>query len=294
MSSFDPSNLKYAGTVNNSGNMTGTGPDAPTQTGGGSGGDLYGALINLGSTIYASETARNNSKRTIKANKALAEYGYSKDLEMWNLQNQYNNPSAQMARFADAGLNPNLIYGQGNSGNSATMPKYNAPTVSYDYMPPNIGGVLSGYQDFKMKQAQIDNVKAQTENTRNRTLTEAARSVLVGTQGAQAQQNLEFGEYVKPYQAAILGGQARSSEAKVQQEWSKVALMNQQQQLQILQKSYLENNIDLQGVQKERQQAQLIFDQQKAEWSKMGITSSDNVMLRIIVRMLNASGLSGF
>lgn len=284
--------LQYQGSYAGSDlGMTGQGPDAPAQQGGG--GDLYAALINLGSTIYASETARNNSKRTIKANKDLAEYSYSKDLEMWNRQNQYNDPSAQMARFANAGLNPNLIYGSGSgsSGNAQSMPKYNAPTVSYDYMPPNIGGALDAYQNFQMKQAQIDNVKAQTQNTQNRTLTEAARAVLVGTQGDQAKQNLDYGEYVKPYQAAILSGQARSSETKVQQEFAKLALMSQQQQLGVLQRSYLENNIGLQKIQTERQQAQLMFDKQKAEWAKMGITSSDNVMLRIFVRMLNESRL---
>lgn len=40
------------------------------------------------------------------------------ELEMWNLKNQYDSPAAQMQRYQDAGLNPNLIYGQQNvSGN---------------------------------------------------------------------------------------------------------------------------------------------------------------------------------
>lgn len=41
------------------------------------------------------------------------------ELEMWNLKNQYDSPAAQMQRYQDAGLNPNLIYGQQNvSGNT--------------------------------------------------------------------------------------------------------------------------------------------------------------------------------
>lgn len=36
------------------------------------------------------------------------------NLELWKLQNEYNTPLAQMQRFQDAGLNPNLIYGQQN------------------------------------------------------------------------------------------------------------------------------------------------------------------------------------
>lgn len=36
------------------------------------------------------------------------------NLDVWNMQNAYNTPAAQMARYQDAGLNPNLIYGQSN------------------------------------------------------------------------------------------------------------------------------------------------------------------------------------
>lgn len=37
------------------------------------------------------------------------------NLELWNLTNEYNSPAAQMKRYQDAGLNPNLIYGQSNT-----------------------------------------------------------------------------------------------------------------------------------------------------------------------------------
>lgn len=37
------------------------------------------------------------------------------NLELWNLANEYNSPAAQMGRYQDAGLNPNLIYGQQNT-----------------------------------------------------------------------------------------------------------------------------------------------------------------------------------
>lgn len=40
------------------------------------------------------------------------------ELEMWKLKNEYDSPESQMKRYQDAGLNPNLIYGQQNvSGN---------------------------------------------------------------------------------------------------------------------------------------------------------------------------------
>lgn len=39
-------------------------------------------------------------------------------LDMWERQNAYNTPANQMQRLKDAGLNPALMYGQGNVGNA--------------------------------------------------------------------------------------------------------------------------------------------------------------------------------
>lgn len=40
------------------------------------------------------------------------------NLDVWNLNNEYNSPTAQMQRYQDAGLNPNLIYGQQNTASA--------------------------------------------------------------------------------------------------------------------------------------------------------------------------------
>lgn len=99
-------------------------------------------------------------------NMKLAEYQYSKDLEMWNRQNEYNSPVAQMARFAEAGINPNLVVGQGNSGNATQMPSYNAPTMSFDQKIPMVTNILQTFADLDMKQAATDKVKEETNAQR--------------------------------------------------------------------------------------------------------------------------------
>lgn len=48
------------------------------------------------------------------------------NLELWNLKNQYDSPAAQMQRYQDAGLNPNLIYSQQNV--SGSTPSASAPS----------------------------------------------------------------------------------------------------------------------------------------------------------------------
>lgn len=49
------------------------------------------------------------------------------NVDMWKMQADYNSPQSQMQRFAEAGLNPNLIYGQGSNGNMSSAPEQGVP-----------------------------------------------------------------------------------------------------------------------------------------------------------------------
>lgn len=56
-------------------------------------------------------------------------------LDMWNMQNEYNSPQAQMQRFQDAGLSPQLVYSQGTSGNATSAPDLHAPEQNFRTFP---------------------------------------------------------------------------------------------------------------------------------------------------------------
>lgn len=73
-------------------------------------------------------------------------------LDMWNRQNAYNAPAAQMQRLKDAGLNPNMIYGNGeaSAGNAGPVSMPAGRAVS-------IGDPVGRY-------AQIRNAMSQTSN----------------------------------------------------------------------------------------------------------------------------------
>lgn len=134
---------------------------------------MLAAISQVAQSLINARTARTNTDKTNQANRELAEYSYGKDLEMWEKGNLYNSPSAQMDRLRSAGLNPNLVYGSGSAaGNSAgTLPKYNAPRMDYNYLPPvDIPAMIGAYQDFNLKNAQIDNVEAQSDINENKAL----------------------------------------------------------------------------------------------------------------------------
>lgn len=164
--------------------------------------------LNILNSAWNRGQSLDNTKRTINANKELAEYAYSKDLEMWNLQNAYNSPQEQMKRFKEAGLNPNLIYGQGSSGNATTMPKYNAIRQDYSGIEPMQihSSILGAYQDYKMKNAQIDNVREQSNLTKLKSATEAVRKgsemYKRGVLGQQHKLGVEMSKYYKEYAKA--------------------------------------------------------------------------------------------
>jgi len=128
----------------------------------GAGASLLGSGMN---SIFGG----NQARKTRKANMRLAKWQHSQDVDMWNKANAYNDPSQQMARLRKAGLNPNLVYGNGSvTGNTSTQtPKQSVPDASarpsLDVDLPNPMQMIGMYQDYKNKQVQHDNLSAQTK-----------------------------------------------------------------------------------------------------------------------------------
>lgn len=164
---------------------------------------VVGALGSIGNSLIGARTQKLSDRRQNKANMAMAEYAYSKDLEMWRRQNEYNSPREQMKRFGEAGLNPNLIYGQGTPGNASQMAKYQAPRMEYNDKPPiDLNNTLDQYMNMQMKEAQIDNVKAQTNQTEAQTATEMERTLLTNLQHTNLDQKVRrearvLGQFLK-------------------------------------------------------------------------------------------------
>lgn len=111
------------------------------------------------------KVAQSNTDKTIQANRELAEYQYSKNLEQWNRENAYNSPESQMSRLSAAGLNPNLVYGNGSvSGNTTTAGvRFQTPDVNYRYQArriPSIPEISTYLQDYGLKEAELANRKS--------------------------------------------------------------------------------------------------------------------------------------
>lgn len=142
----------------------------------------------LGSGINA--IAQNRANRQ---NLKLAQYqnawqslendkAFKNNVLMWNMQNAYNSPTAQMSRLRQAGLNPNLVYGSGVTGNNAgSAPQYEPIKVQRATMEPyrgwNLGlsDAVSAYMAARQNKAQIENMEAQNKLIKEQARTEGIR-----------------------------------------------------------------------------------------------------------------------
>jgi hypothetical protein len=120
---------------------------------------LAGAVANVGGTLATGQM----NEAQMKYNDLQYQRQRKDALADWTMQNQYNSPAAQMARYKDAGLNPNLIY-----GNMTTSPAVRSSDLPNAKLAPmNYTGAiaegLQSYQDTALKTAQTDNLKKQND-----------------------------------------------------------------------------------------------------------------------------------
>ena len=112
-----------------------------------------GSLVN---GLMQGSQNRANRKFQERENQKARDY----NTEMWEKNNAYNDPTQQMSRLKNAGINPHLAYSQGGvtntssspaSSNASSMPEGRAPQLDVNAM---LNARLVG--------EQINNIKADT------------------------------------------------------------------------------------------------------------------------------------
>lgn len=104
---------------------------------------IIGGVADAASSILSPIVGAISNKRNRKL--ALRD----RDYENW-----YNSPAQQMARYKEAGLNPNLIYGNAGNMQSASVNMGARETPQID---PGKG--IASFQDFLMKQMDMDKTR---------------------------------------------------------------------------------------------------------------------------------------
>ena len=278
-----------------------------------SGASVANGIFGIGQGRANRKAQARNVERTIAANKEEAELAYQRSVEMWDRMNQYNTPEAQMNRFKDAGLNPHLIYGQGNAGNTSSPPQYQRPEMQYKYLANQDMGALQGVlpalmeagtwmQNMKLTEAQIS--KTETDTEKSATAIELAQQTLsfLAEKYPKILKDLQNNLDLFPYQKDIQVADAQKAHTMVEgvinqfkQDWgqdprtmykpffhtSQNTLQGGTKELDLIKKR-LENSIkDSESKLKAAQ----------ASWADYGVTSPQALMQLVIGGLMGQAGI---
>lgn len=134
---------------------------------------FLGSIIGSGINYFTQQNAAASSERAVAmqnlGNMYLAKYQNDRNLELWNMQNEYNAPKQQMARLKEAGLNPNLVYGNGSAVNVANAPaSTQVPHLgAYTNYAPYASGMASSINSVFDNLLKIANIRKTNQETSN-------------------------------------------------------------------------------------------------------------------------------
>jgi len=167
----------------------------------GAAGSLIGGLLNSGSQNSANQQQEAFTREMYEKQK-------SDSMDMWNKQNEYNSPQSQMSRLQSAGLNPNLVYGNGSAVNTASP--INVPSQG-SYHPTasrpgdsiaGLGSNIASMFDAQIKNAQLDNMKKQNTLLDSQNLLTLASARKTDIDSGLGSTSLEFAQKTLPNRIA--------------------------------------------------------------------------------------------
>lgn len=259
------------------------------------------AAAALGSTALNVGATSSMNQKTRAWNEFMYQRQYDDNIRLWEMQNAYNSPEQQMARLKAAGLNPNLVYGNGATASSPAAPKSASPG-SWNPQTPDFGGLGQGiqnaiqtYQDVTMQDAQLKNMEAQR---RNMDLDAALKTVGVTTAGLKnAKTALEYDTSKKLQDTAIATADAKlrqietATDIKVSKE-VRDAAMHAPSLAGALQKVA---NLSKQGDKIVQEISNLekrgVLDQLEINMRKLGLTFHDSAILRVLAQFAGGRSL---
>lgn len=120
------------------------------------------ALLGQGGNAVA-QGMGNRAQR--KWNEKMYQTQKQDNLDFWNMQNSYNSPEQQMQRLTSAGLNPNLVYGNGAVANSSSAPD-TPHAMPYNPKVPelNLPAVADTYFNLQSQSQRLANDKLVGDN----------------------------------------------------------------------------------------------------------------------------------
>ena len=126
---------------------------------------IWSAVGSVASSLLGGLFGSSSQSSTNKMQLQMMREQNAWNENMWNKQNEYNTPANQMKRFEAAGLNPNLVYGQGSSGNASSAPTSARADLRAFDASALAASVVSNAIDAYARLQQAKKIKADTEQS---------------------------------------------------------------------------------------------------------------------------------
>lgn len=200
----------------------------------------------------------------------------------WHRDNAYNSPANQRKLLEAGGYNPALMYDSGGFQSASAPPAPSAGSPATRASEIDLTSAVSGYQDARLKQAQLDNIEGATRNAAASTAADVALKASQTTAGAfDLSQRVRVSDYAaeaaekanKLLDADIAlrtnqGFKSVDERQKVQEEIKQIKQnMSQSKEMHPQNMDMLKNNVK--------------YQQFKSKLNDMGFTEHDSVLWRL-------------
>lgn len=213
---------------------------------------------------------------------------------VWNTQNAYNSPASQMQRYKEAGLNPNLIYGQSNTGgsistanletdtqkpsglNGASPHSWNPRAPQFDFKD----GIMS-MAAFREQSARTNNLEKQNEVLQQEVALKAATTASTLTNTARTKFDLDLASELR--QTSVDAAQAGLRKVQIE---SDIALKKDEREAAQNASGLREAAQRIANMRGQNINAELDAQIKKLdiELKQSGVQPGDNLFFRILGR----------
>lgn len=132
-----------------------------------SGNPLSGLFLNLFGNLFTNSQNRQSIEEANRLNYRMQQEQLAWNERMWHMNNEYNTPANQIQRLKEAGLNPNLLYGNPSQGTSSAPAQGTSSAPAQAFQMQGFGDMFSNAQQLMMQKkandAQIKLMNSQAE-----------------------------------------------------------------------------------------------------------------------------------
>lgn len=253
-----------------------------------------GAILGGGQTILNTLGGLFGANRQAIAYRRAAADQHKYNMELMKYQLDYNTPKNQMARYKEAGLNPNLVYNQGNPGNMQSAPSY--PDIKVPDYQAVTSGLGSQLADLSVKAGQAKLLSTQADLNKVKTDESAVKQDLMRAQRDLTKAN----PYMRPEYVNAMVMQLESTaklkytEASFYTDWTtengvrwQRGYLKMQRELDLLAQKLNLNNADLKVKAEiiQSKEFQNALQEIQVKWMKDGDITSQHIYTGIMLML---------